>query len=397
MPRFAANIIPFVFATAISSSLIAQKKVQLKSPDGNISYSFMLIDKKGVYSVSYKNKIIISNSDFSLIFSDAAFKDNLTMDKPLFHDGEDNYELVVGKTKTVHDYYKEMVIPLQESSSKKINLIVRAFNDGLAFRYEFPKQENWSDIVLTDERNTFHLVGNPGVHALLLPDYTTSHEGRYCNLPLSNLREDTLMDLPALFELPEKIYLGITEAELVDYAGMYLIKHDGILRSLLSPLPHQTEVKVKASLPHFSPWRVLLISDRIGALIESNIITDLNEPCKIKDLSWIKPGKTTWPWWNGNVVPDTINAPGNNFVTQKYYIDFCARNGIEYHSVVEYGLHQWYMDDGIPFSPGPHSDVTTPVPGLDMKEVCDYAKSKGVGIRVWVHWAALYPKIDTAF
>jgi alpha-glucosidase len=142
---------------------------------------------------------------------------------------------------------------------------------------------------------------------------------------------------------------------------------------------------------------VLLISDRIGALIESNIITDLNEPCKIKDLSWIKPGKTTWPWWNGNVVPDTINAPGNNFVTQKYYIDFCARNGIEYHSVVEYGLHQWYMDDGIPFSPGPHSDVTTPVPGLDIKEVCEYAKSKGVGIRVWVHWAALYPKIDTAF
>jgi alpha-glucosidase len=63
------------------------------------------------------------------------------------------------------------------------------------------------------------------------------------------------------------------------------------------------------------------------------------------------------------VVPDTLNAPGNNFVTQQYYIDFCARNNIQYHSVVEYGLHQWYMDDGICFQPGPHSDVTTPVPG----------------------------------
>ncbi|MEP6749439.1 MAG: glycoside hydrolase family 97 catalytic domain-containing protein, partial [Bacteroidota bacterium] len=166
---------------------------------------------------------------------------------------------------------------------------------------------------------------------------------------------------------------------------------------ILSPLPGQTNIKVKASLPHNSPWRVLLISDRIGALIESNIITSLNAPCKIKDVSWIKPGKTTFPWWNGNVVPDTINAPGNNFVTNQYYIDFCARNKIEYHSVVEYGLHEWYVNDGAGFQPGPHADPTKAVPGLDMKEVCDYAKSKGVGVRVWVHWAALYPKLDSAF
>ncbi len=105
---------------------------------------------------------------------------------------------------------------------------------------------------------------------------------------------------------------------------MYLAKQDGMLTSKLSPLPRQKDVKVKAVLPHHSPWRVLMISDRIGALIESNILTDLNEPSKIKDVSWIKPGKTTFPWWNGNVVPDTLNRPGNNFVTNKYHIDFCA-------------------------------------------------------------------------
>jgi alpha-glucosidase len=70
---------------------------------------------------------------------------------------------------------------------------------------------------------------------------------------------------------------------------------------------------------------------------------------------------------------------------------------LQYHSVVEYGLHQWYTDDGVSFQPGPHADVTKPVPGLDMKEICDYARSKGVGIRVWVHFYALYPKLDTAF
>ena len=94
---------------------------------------------------------------------------------------------------------------------------------------------------------------------------------------------------------------------------MYLMRERGILRTMLSPLPSKPGVKVAGKLPHKSPWRVLMISDRIGALIESNIITNLNEPSKIKDVSWIKPGKTTFPWWNGNIVADTIDAPGNNF------------------------------------------------------------------------------------
>ncbi len=292
-----------------------------------------------------------------------------------------------------------IIIPVEETVSplRKMNLVVRVFDDGLAFRYELQKQKNQTNFILLDENTTFKLSGDPMVHALLLPNYKSSHEGTYSILPLSKIKEDTLMDMPSLFEFPGKIYLGITEAALLDYAGMYLSKHDGVLISKLSPLPNQTDIKVKATLPHNSPWRVMLISNRIGSLIESNIIITLNEPCKIKDVSWIKPGKTTFPWWNGNVVPDTLNAPGNNFVTNQYYIDFCARNHIEYHSVVEYGLHQWYTDDGVGFQPGPHSDVTKPVPGLDMKEICDYAKTKGVGVRVWVHFYALYPRLDTAF
>jgi len=392
------SVLCFAIIISIALPVFAQKNIQLASPDGKIVFSFRLVDKKAFYTIAFKGKIIVANSELELSFQDIAFKNNLVTDKPLYREADENYELVVGKTKIVHDRYKEVMIPLREMlSSKKINLVVRAFNDGLAFRYEFPGQKNWPSFVLTDERTTFRLAGNPLVHTLFLPSYTSSHEGKYSKLPLNDIKTDTLMDMPTLFEFPDHIYMAITEAALLDYAGMYLMKEKDVLRSMLSPLPQQKEIKVRATLPHNSPWRVLLISDRIGALIESNIITDLNESCKIKDISWIKPGKTTFPWWNGNVLPDTINAPGNNFVTQKYYIDFCARNGLEYHSVVEYGLHQWYMDDGVNFQPGPHPDVTTPVPGLDMKEVCDYAQSKGVGVRVWVHWAALYPKLDSAF
>ncbi len=393
------SIISFVFILFLSSPVFCENNIQLSSPNGNINFFFRLINKSAMYTVTFKGKTLVDYSSLSLNFDNGNFQNNLKLNKPIFRDTVEDYNLIVGKTKQVHTHYKEVIIPLEETISpfRKINIVVRIFDDGLAFRYQFLQQNNQSSFSLLDENTTFKISGNPTVHALLLPDYVSSHEGVYNSLSFNKIKEDTLMDLPALFDFDGNAYLAITEAELVDYAGMYLSKHNGILISKLSPLPNQTAIKVKADLPHQTPWRVLMISDRIGALIESNILTSLNEPCKIKDVSWIKPGKTTFPWWNGNVVPDTLNAPGNNFVTNQYYIDFCARNNIEYHSVVEYGLHQWYMDDGISFQPGPHADVTTPVPGLNMQQVCDYAKSKGVGIRVWVHWAALYPKLDTAF
>ncbi len=389
----------WVVCIVITLPVTAQKNIRLTSPNGNIVFNCKLSNKTLVYNVLYKGKTIIDYSSLSLQFDNTSSIINFKINTPVFRDTTESYELIVGKAKLVNTHYKEVSIPIEETVSPywKFNLIVRAFNDGLAFRYELPQQKNLSGFTLINENTTFHLSGDPQVHTLLLPNYTSSHEGQYTNEPLSKIKDDTLMDMPTLFEFPGKVYLAITEAALLDYAGMYLTKHQGKLISKLSPLPNQTAIKVKGKLPHNSPWRVLMLSDRIGALIESNILTDLNEPCKINDVSWIMPGKTTFPWWNGNVVPDTLNAPGNNFVTAQYYIDFCARNGLQYHSVVEYGLHQWYTDDGVGFAPGPHADVTVPVPGLNMKEICDYANQHGVGIRVWVHWAALYPKLDTAF
>lgn len=378
----------------------AQKAITLSSPGNTITFSLRITKDNVLYNVAFKNTPVIENAGIGLSFLESGeFRRNLKTGPTRFRKGEEKYELVVGKNRFVHDYYNELLIPLEEGNFpyRKINLLVRAFDDGLAFRYEFPQQQGQAAITITEENTSFQFSSDPQVLAMLFPHYTTSHETEYSNLRLSEIKEDTLIEMPAVFELPGKVYAAITEAGLVNYAGMYLSKHRGVLVSKLSPLPGQTNIKVKATLPHKSPWRVILLSDRIGALLESNLLTSLNDPCKIKDISWIKPGKTTFPWWNGNVVPDTLNAPGNNFVTNQYYIDFCARNGIAYHSVVEYGLHQWYTDDGTNFQPGPHADVTTPVPGLDMKEVCDYARTKGVGVRVWVHWAALYPKLDTAF
>ena len=377
----------------------SQKTVRLASPEGSLVFTFGLKDHGASYRISYKGQVIMDNCRLGLRFAEGDFSENLALEKPVFRQAEESYRLIVGKTSQVAERFNEVLLPLKQktNSGRRVIIAVRVFNDGLAFRYEFPDQGENHRLVLTEENSSFGFDSNTLIRALFLPNYTTSHEGPYHTVALKDMPADTLADLPALFETPGHVYVAITESNLLDYAGVYLSRVNGILRTRLSPLPGQTDIKVKASLPHHSPWRVMMISDRIGALIESNLVTNLAEPCRIQDLSWIKPGKTTFPWWNGNVVPDTINAPGNNFVTNKYYIDFCARNNITYHSVVEYGLHEWYTNDGAGFVPGPHADVTKPVAGLDMKEICDYARSKGVGIRVWVYWTALYKNLDAAF
>ncbi|WP_222103925.1 glycoside hydrolase family 97 protein [Mucilaginibacter corticis] len=380
---------------------MAQKRVTLKSPDGNILFSFTVTKQKPVYQVSYKGKQLIQNSGLGLAFKDSGnFAAGLNMLKPIYKTGNEQYDLVLGKTKHVNSNYQEVTIPLVESAAAKrtINIVVRAFNDGLAFRYEFPQQKNWTAYTLTDENTEFNIAGNPQLRVLQFDNYISAHEGLYDKMSFNELKENKLVDLPALFEFPGKVYMAVTEANLRDYSGMYLGKHNNGLISKLSPLPGQQEIKVKAIIPHHTPWRVMMISDRVGALIESNILTSLNEPSKIKDVSWIKPGKTSFHWWNGDVLPDTSFMPGVNFETNKYYIDFCARNHIEYHSVIGYGGFAWYSNNWPGYGePGTYADVTKPVGSLDMQRVCDYAKQKGVGIHVWVHWHALYPQLDSAF
>jgi alpha-glucosidase len=372
--------------------------VRLSSPDKNIQFTFEIQHGVPGYQVSYQGQRLINFSTLNLIFGKDSIVQGMQLRKTRRMDSVERYSLMTGRSSAVNDSFQQLTIFLKESQmpGREIVLQVRSTNDGIAFRYLFPSSNNDS-LYLTDEKTSFQISGNPAVHALLLNNFRSSHEGNYLRRNYQELPIDSLMDLPLLLAYPNNVFMAITEAALLDYAGMYLIKTKSGLSTEFAPLPSRPEYKVVARLPHESPWRVIMISRKPGRFLESNLITDLAPPNRLKDLSWLRPGKTTFPWWNGNVTADTLNAPGNNFVTQQYYIDFCARSNIEYHSVVEYGLHQWYQDDGISFMPGPNSNVLKPVPGLNMKEVCDYAHAKGVGVRVWVHWKALYPKLDSAF
>jgi alpha-glucosidase len=378
-----------------------QKEIKLESPDKNILFLFDMNQKSPFYSVSFKNEGIIKNSELSLDFKDSGhFGSNLKIKNVIYKNINERYSLIVGKVKTAQNHYSEAKMTLAEEKSpfREINLIVRCYNDAVAFRYEFPKQKAWKKYEMTAENSTFNFVENPMVYTLFRKNYTTSHEGLYTKIKLEAVKKDTLMDMPTLFELKNS-YVSITEAELRDYAGMYLSKIDNHkLVSKLSPLPNQTDIKVKAVLPHQSPWRVIMISDKIGGLIESNILTDLCSPSKIKDWSWLKSGKTTFTWWNGDVLKDVDFEVGLNYETHKHYIDFCAANNIDFHSVVSYKDCAWYQGQVGDFGvPSPNADVTKPVESLQWDKLVAYSKEKGIGLRVWVNWKSLAPKLDEAF
>src|SRR6476620_9619215 len=206
----------------------AQTNIKLTSPNGNLIFNLRMINKSLTYDVIFKNKKLIENSLINLQFDDGELNKSIHAGRPIFRDTTEDYDLVVGKTRHVHTHYKEVTLPLESlSNGKKINIKVRTFDEGVAFRYEFVEQRGKQTFTLVDENSTFNLHGDPVVRTLFLPNFLSSHEGYYTTIPFSKVKNDTLMDIPTLFEFPGKIFMAITEAGLLDYAGMYLLKHNG--------------------------------------------------------------------------------------------------------------------------------------------------------------------------
>lgn len=379
----------------------AQQNLSISSPDGKLKFSLKVTPENISYEVNYKKQPLVANSSLGFNFDSGEFGSNLKVGKVRRKSIDETYELVVGKVSTARNHCNEMVVPLQEkvSPGRLINLVVRAFNDGIAFRYEFPEQEGWNSYVMYDEKTQFRLSGNPMALLMYLPGYINTHEGVYTHTGYDKIAKKRLIEMPVTLEFENGVFMSITEAAIRDYAGMYLVKEKDAFTGKLSPRLGQEKIKVEINeFPHRTPWRVISVSDCIGGLLETNILTSLNEPCKIEDTSWIKPCRTTFTWWNGNVVPDSTFSPGNNFETNKYYIDFAARNGLDAHGIYGYAETPWYYDDNFNFGwAGPNADITRPIPCLNMPRIADYAKSKGVGIHLWVHWRPLYDKLEEAF
>jgi alpha-glucosidase len=381
-----------------------EQTVSVRSPDGKNTITMEQLGTKGQsplsYSIERDGKTVVKSSALRIGLTG---KGQLTGSVRLLGLKEDrldeSFSPLWGKSSTVRNVCSEACLRLQSSAGILWDLELRAYDDGVAFRYGLPEQEALSDFVLEDESTEFKLEGNPSVLYLPLPSFTTSHESLYEHKRYSNLPEETLFDTPFLAVWPDGHSAVLTEARLRDFAGMYLRRIPGeassILRVVLSPLPSRHEARVVGSVPHWSPWRVVLLADQAGQLLESNLLLCLNDPPQ-GDFSWVRPGKSTWHWWNGTAEQGLPFRCGMNYETHKQYIDFCARYGIAYHAVVA-DDKPWYQQSQADFAPGPDTDILTPRPELEFPKILAYAEQQGIGIRLWVHWEALNERLEEAF
>ena len=249
---------------------------------------------------------------------------------------DESSDLPWGKTNRIRNHYRAATVRLKCESGIEWDLELRAYDDGAALRYGIPEQAALTKFVIEDEATEFRLAGNPTVMLGTYDNFTTSHEPLYERKPLADVPEKKLIEMPMLVVWPDGTAAAVTEARLRDFAGMYLERPDSksnTLRSRLSPLPSRTDAVVAGTAPRWSPWRVVLLADRAGELIENNVLLCLNDPPK-GDFSWAKPGKTTFHWWNGTVEHGTQSTPEINFAIHKKYIDFCAAHNIRYHTVI---------------------------------------------------------------
>lgn len=379
----------------------------LTSPDGRIQVSIQMPAPGSVerprWSATFRGKPILTECGLGLQTADAG---DLMVGARVLHERsrsvDERIPVLFGKSDHANDRFRETRYTLETPQHRRADVIFRCYDDAIALRYELPTNEKAGSVTITNETTSFRLKGEPIAFVQYLENYKTSHEHNVIPTRYRDIRRGALLDMPLTFSWEDNTYAAITEASLRHYAGMSLMRLLGEesgdeLVCQLTPRPDGT--KVVRPLPMQTPWRVVMIGDRPGALLESETIYCLNEPSAIKDVSWIKPGKITFSWWNGDVYDGQPGQPILSFEMAKKYIDFCARNGIPTHSLTstETTVTPWYHQSKPGVEPGPDTDVTRPRAGFDLAAIGRYAESKQVRLWTWVHQGALRGRVREAF
>ncbi len=242
----------------------------------------------------------------------------------------EGWERVWGKNKKVINSYNELTVQLvNETDDLKLDLVIRAYDDGVAIRYHIPEQENIQAFQLTADKTRFRFNGNHRVWAAQYGPFRSHQETEFREMMLDDPLLEERSGLPLLVEIGEKAWVAVTEANLTDWAGMYLRRNgEYTFETVLAPWPDDPGLLVKSQAPRSSPWRLIMIGDSPGDFIESDILANLNDPNALEDVSWIKPGKSSWDWWWCNRYgPDVDFELGSNTRTMKHFIDLSAEMG----------------------------------------------------------------------
>lgn len=373
----------------------AQKGIELKDPSGKIQLNVML-GNTVTYSVSHEEDVIIETSPVSMTLTDGTVlgKEPRLRKKKYRTENQMIYPPIYRK-QSIKDHFNELTLEFKGGYS----LVFRAYEDGVAYRFISDLKKPF---MVESEQAVFNLPNNPKVFAAtpkgrkidgVENQYHSSFQNTYRHVELSKWDKSRLAFLPVLSESKNGKKVCITEADLLNYPGMFLkVSSDnkGFYGEFAAyPKDISVEVRglkgmVKTREPYIAkvegktvfPWRVMVISEKDTDLLCSDMVYKLATPAAEADYSWIKPGKVAWDWWNDWNLYGVDFRAGVNTETYKYYIDFASKFGIEY--VI--------LDEGWAVA-GP-ADLFQIVPEIDMEELIRYADSKKVGLILWAGYRA---------
>lgn len=349
----------------------------LSSPDLRLQLIFQLNDGKPAYHLMYNGKPVLLESQMGFRVNNLPALDSnfILLDKKIRSE-EETWEQPWGEARWIKNKYRELKLFLQEAdgSQRKMNIIFRLYNDGFAFRYEFPVQEFFDEFQITEEKTKFVFPANDS--CWWIPAYQNErYEYLYKKMPLSDI--DTA-HTPLVIETANDLILCLHEAALYDFPSYTLYSPDTNVLAI-DLVPWKNGIKAYTETPFSTPWRTLQIANKPKDLITNYLILNLNDTSKIKDMSWIKPDKYVGIWWSIHIGKETWGSGprhGATTANTKRYIDFASRNG--FSGVLVEGWNLGWDGDWI--ANGEIFNFTKPYPDYDLEYLARYAKEKGVSL-----------------
>ena len=377
------------------------KSLQVSSPNGVITVNIEAGNKLE-WSIKHKGQQILAPSAIGLqlengeVLGDDPKVTSSKMEKVKKEITAINY-----KKATIPDEYNQLTIRLKGD----FGVLFRAYNDGVAYRIFTSRK---ADLVIKNEAVNFNFAEDHKAFIPFVRDlrgseiYVNSFEALYKETNISKINKDTLGFLPLLVDIGDGKKAVILEADVENYPGMFVNVNQETRAGLVgefAPFPleekqggfnmlnlmvtKRADYIAKTRGTRSFPWRAIVISQHDKELLNNDIVQKLAAQPRIADVSWIKPGKVAWDWWNNWNISHVDFRAGINTPTYKYYIDFAAANNIEY--IV--------MDEGWSVS----TDMTKVSPKIDLDEIVEYGKKKGVGVILWATWYALIQQMDDVF
>jgi len=382
------NIMPKILCLTLLAlapvlSAQAETEQQVASPDGELVLIFDLQDGAPHYSVALAGQPVLLPSALGYVLRSAGDGSNPAETESLTNDFEiveilrdthdETWRPPWGEAASMRSHYNELAVSLRTRSApeRRMDIVFRVFDDGLGFRYRLPEQPELDAVQIQAEATEFRFAGD---HlAWWIPANPDSYEHTYRT---TRLAEVSAVATPITMKADDGLYLSIHEANLTDYPEMNLV-HSGSDALKCDLVPWPDGVKVKSTTPMQSPWRTLQVARRAGALVESHLVLNLNEPSVLADTSWIQPMKYMGIWWSLHLGKETWAGGENHGATTenaRRYIDFCAAHGIGGLLIEGWneGWETWLK--GAQFS------FLKPYADFDLEEVARYAKEKGVAL-----------------